>query len=186
MEKYHFRSRGFTVIELLIVLAVTSILLAIAIPGFQNVIRSSLLASGADDFAASLSLARSKAIMARRDVRMCPSTNGTGCAASGTSWTAGWIMFQDIDGNESPSASELLQVRAAMDSRISLTTPGDFSDVIGFGPTGVVFGDSGKGAVAMGQFNLCSGTYHDYSRLVQISASGRVTTKKQADLCNSS
>lgn len=179
MEKYHFRSRGFTVIELLIVLAVTSILLAIAIPGFQNVIRSSLLASGANDFAASLSLARTKAVMARRNARLCPSTNGTSCTGSGATWTGGWLMFLDNDGNGVPSTNELVQVRGPMDSRISLTVPSAFTQWIQFRPTGTVIGNNGAG----GQFNFCSGDFHDYSRLVNISVSGRVTTRKQADLC---
>lgn len=179
MKAIRIRRKGFTVIELMIVLVVTAVLLAIAIPGFQNTIRASMLASGADRLSASLSLARTKAIMARRNVRLCPSTNGTTCANSG-SWTGGWIMFVDNDGNGAPATSELVQAHGAMDSRISLTTPGAFSQFIQFRPTGVVLGNSGTS----GQFNFCSGSYHEYSRLVAISASGRVTTKKQADLCN--
>lgn len=180
MKTKFARQSGFTVVELMIVLVVTAVLLAIAIPGFQNVIRSSLLASGADDFAASLSLARTRAIMARRNVRLCPSSNGTSCAPSGTAWTTGWIMFVDTDGNGAPSTAELLQAHGAMDSRISLTAPSAFSQYVQFRPTGVVIGNAGS----VGQFNFCSGDFHDYSRLVGITASGRVTTKKQPDLCN--
>jgi type IV fimbrial biogenesis protein FimT len=173
------QQRGFSAIELMMVLVVASVLLAIAIPGFQNVIRSSLLTSGADKLSASLNLARTKAIMSRRNVRLCPSTNGTTCTTSG-SWTGGWIMFVDSDGNGAPSTSELLQARGAMDSRISLTTPAAFTQYIQFRPTGVVLGNAGTS----GQFDFCSGNYHEYSRLVGITTSGRVTTKKQADLCN--
>jgi type IV fimbrial biogenesis protein FimT len=179
MKETITRQTGFSVVELMMVLSVTAVLLVITIPGCQNVIRSSLLASGADRLSASLSLARTKAIMARRNVRLCPSTTGTTCANSG-SWTGGWIMFVDTDGSGTPSSSELLQVRGAMDSRISLTTPAAFSQFIQFRPTGVVIGNGGS----TGQFNFCSGDFHDYSRLVGIAATGRVTTKKQANLCN--
>lgn len=175
------RQKGFSVLELMMVLTVSAALLLLAIPGFQNTIRSSLLAAGADRFSASLSLARTKAVMSRRNVRLCPSSNGTSCVNSAT-WTDGWIMFVDNDGNGLPSSSELLQARGAMDSRISLTTPSEFSEFIQFRPTGVVVGNAGSA----GQFNFCSGDFHDYSRLVGIAASGRVTTKKQADLCSES
>ena len=179
MKATSLRRSGFSITELMIVLAVSAIFVAIAIPGFQNVIRSSLLASGADRLSASLSLARTKAIMSRRNVRLCPSTNGTSCATSGN-WTGGWIMFVDNDGSGTPSASELMQARGAMDNRISLTTPSAFSQYIQFRPTGVVLGNGGS----TGQFNFCSGDFHEYSRLVGITATGRVTTKKQPDLCN--
>ena len=65
--RFHHGKNGFSVIELMVVLATTAILISVAIPGFQNVVRSSLLGAGADKFSASLSLARSKAIMARRN-----------------------------------------------------------------------------------------------------------------------
>jgi len=88
-------------------------------------------------------------------------------------------MFVDSDGNGLPASSELLQAIGAMDNRISLTTPSAFTQYIQFRPTGVVLGNGGS----TGQFNFCSADYHDYSRLVGITATGRVTTKKQADLC---
>ena len=179
MKATYTQQIGFSMLELMIALTVSAVLITIAIPSFQNTIRSSLLASGADNLAASLNLARAKAITARRNVRLCPSTNGTSCAGDG-SWTDGWIMFVDEDGNNAPSSSELIQARGAMDSRISLTTPAAFMQYIQFRPTGVVLGNGGSS----GQFIFCSGDYHKYSRLVGIGATGRVTTIKQADLCN--
>jgi type IV fimbrial biogenesis protein FimT len=180
MRLSYSQQKGFTMVELMVTLVVAAVVLTIAIPSFQNMIRSSLLASGAENLTASLNLARAKAIMARRDVRMCPSTDGTSCA-SGGSWTGGWIIFVDEDGNGSPASTELFQARGAMDSRISLTPPTDFTQSIEFKPTGIVYGNGNPGK--NGTFTLCSGDYHKYSRLVSISASGRVTTRKQADLC---
>ncbi len=170
--------KGFTVLELMITLVISALLLVIAIPGFQNLIHSSMLSAGANTFSASLNLARARAVMSRRNVRMCPSTNGTSCVNDG-SWTGGWILFQDDNGNGLPSTSELLQARGAWDSRISLTTPAAFTQYIQFSPTGIVLGNAGSS----GQFTLCSDGYDKYSRLVGISATGRVTTEKQANLC---
>ena len=89
-------------------------------------------------------------------------------------------MFLDADGSGTAASSELVQARGAMDTRITLTIPSAFSTWIEFKPTGVVLGNNGTS----GQFTLCSGDYHQHSRLVSIGASGRVTTKKEADLCN--
>ena len=53
---------GFTLIELMVTLAVAAILLAIAIPSFNSLLVSSRLTTAANDFVNALAIARSSAI----------------------------------------------------------------------------------------------------------------------------
>lgn len=88
------RQRGFTLVELLVTIAVAAVILAIGVPSFRGTIASNRLTSLTNDLVGTLAQARSEAI--RRGVRItvCMSTNGTACATVGD-WSAGWIVFVD-------------------------------------------------------------------------------------------
>lgn len=61
-------TRGFTLIELIVTLAVVVILSTIAVPGFQTVIASSRLAADHNEIVTGLATARSEAVKRREDV----------------------------------------------------------------------------------------------------------------------
>lgn len=88
---------GFTLIELMVTLAVAAVLMAIAIPSFTSIINSSRLTSTANELVSSLQLARSEALRRNTRVRVCRSVNGTSCAAAGN-WDR-WITIV-VSNNE--------------------------------------------------------------------------------------
>lgn len=88
--------KGFTVIELMIVVGVIGILLAVGLPGLQDTIARMSVNSQAKSLVASLNFARSEAIKRGTLVSVCASANGTDCAAD--AWSDGWIVF--VDANE--------------------------------------------------------------------------------------
>lgn len=94
---YAKRAAGFTLLELMITLAVLAIVTAIAFPNFQGVIRSNRVATTSNEMIASLSLARSEAIRGTRGGGICASTAGAAC--DGASWDSGWIIWTDTNGN---------------------------------------------------------------------------------------
>lgn len=102
---------GFTLLELLITVAVAAILAALAAPGFASLINSNRLSAQANEVVASLQLARTEAIKQNRRVIICRSTNGTSCAGAGQ-WDQ-WITFIDMDSNGSPAAAEIIRVFTA-------------------------------------------------------------------------
>lgn len=75
---------GFTLIELMITIAVLAITLAVAVPNFQNVINRNRLVASANEAVGALQVARMEAIRRNARVELCPSTNGTTC--SGSDW----------------------------------------------------------------------------------------------------
>jgi type IV fimbrial biogenesis protein FimT len=72
---------GFTLVELMITIAVLAILIALATPSFTSVINSNRLAAQANNLTADLQLARSEAVRRNRRVSVCRTTDGAACAA---------------------------------------------------------------------------------------------------------
>lgn len=97
--------RGFTLIELMVTIAIMAIGLAIAYPSFTGVIRSNRVATGTNTLIATFNLARTEAIRSNRGGGVCMSANGTSCTTAG-GWEQGWLVWTDLDGNGDLTAGE--------------------------------------------------------------------------------
>ncbi|MFZ3186136.1 MAG: GspH/FimT family pseudopilin, partial [Pseudomonas sp.] len=86
------RGRGFSLVELMVALAVAAILAGIAIPAFDSFTLKNRLSTYASAFSASARLARSEALKRNTPVTLCRSSDGSTCADSG-SWEQGWIVL---------------------------------------------------------------------------------------------
>lgn len=87
------RSRGLTLIELLVTLAVLVVLLTVAVPGMRNLVKNNRLVAATNALVTSLAYARSEAIKRGRPVTVCASSDGATC--DGSPWQSGWIVFVD-------------------------------------------------------------------------------------------
>ncbi len=83
--------KGFTLVELMVTVAVLVILLMIAVPSLNDATLGKQLGSYANNLAASAYLARSEAIKRNAPITLCASSDGTNCATSG-GWQQGWIV----------------------------------------------------------------------------------------------
>ena len=66
---------GFTLLELMVVLAIAGVLMAIGIPAMGDFIRNCRITSAANDVMAALHFTRSEAIKRRMPVTLCTSAN---------------------------------------------------------------------------------------------------------------
>ena len=81
---------GFTMIELMITIAIATILLALAIPNFTRFIRQSQYTSAGNELVTGFNYARNEAINRQRAVAI---------AANGGAWINGWQAFLDTNRN---------------------------------------------------------------------------------------
>ncbi len=88
------RQKGFTLIELVTVMAVATILLGVGIPGFRALATTNQLTSTSNQLVSSLNLARQEAVTRGVPVSVCSSSDGASCSG-GTDWTVGWMVFAD-------------------------------------------------------------------------------------------
>lgn len=97
--------KGFTVIELMIVVGVIGILLAVGLPGLQDTMSRISTNTQAKTLVSSLNFARSESIKRGTLVSICSSSSGTDCAAN--SWADGWIVFVDNNGDATGAAGSV-------------------------------------------------------------------------------
>ena len=138
---------GFTIIELLISIAVIAILLAITAPSFKNMIMNNRVTSIADGFTSGLGYARNTALTQTMSVMTCP-FGGVGSTSCGTTWQNGWsIISQPASGTPA-----LLSANSSgpNDPILSGTTPAVTFDARGIATTAANFTicDSRGGAYA--------------------------------------
>jgi len=144
--------KGFTLVELLVTISVAMILLAIAVPRFREMLAGYQLNTQANEFISSANFAKSEAIRQSRRVTLCPSVNGTDCAA--VNWEQGWIVFLDPDNDAvHDGGEELLAVHGALPSGTTMEGNNPVDSYISFMPDGI--SRQTNGTFQNGTIRLC-------------------------------
>lgn len=171
------KQSGATLLELLVVLAVSSILLTVGIPSFASLIHASRLTSSTNALVSSLHLARSEAIKRNARTAMCPSITGASCAASG-GWHQGWVVFHDANNNAMLDGAEsVIWRQPAMPEGFRLNGNTPVSRYISYTPAGSARKISG--AIQAGTLTVCrESSEQGGARQVVISSTGRPRSTK--------
>ena len=184
-------ARGFTLVELVVALAVAAVLVGLAVPSFRDLVAAQRRDAALGALAGDLRFARSEAIKRAARVGVCAraEAGATGC---GTDWSRGWTVWIDggpTPGTIEPAAGEAeLRVRGpvaeglALDVRArtasGMQAPTAFR-AVRFGPRGT---SSWRGG---GTFRLCARdgaageAADDAAAAVNVSLSGDVRRARE-------
>lgn len=182
--------KGFTLVELLLAVAVAAVLIGIGVPSFTQSIRNSRLTTSANEFLTALNMARSEAV--KRGVQVTMRRKGSTAGR----WDDGWDVFVDSDANETfsddgdttlcetttagyPSEDCLLKTFPALGNGLTLRTGGsNYQHYVAFKSTGL-------STVSVGDtFRLCdSSASTTRSRSIAINTVGRASVSQGTTVC---
>jgi len=168
-RKKHNEYPGFTVLELLIMLAAIAIVILIAVPGSSMVLERHRLKATYNSLVNGLELAKSEANLRNSTVVMCPSSNGQTCRSDGN-WNLGWIVFSDGNGDGAVQDIEFIESFEAPSQQIRITAKGAVQASASFTMTGLV----GKNDTEKGLFKICYVNSENPPRLVNVTSDGWV------------
>jgi type IV fimbrial biogenesis protein FimT len=165
-------NKGVTLIELVVSVAVTSVLALIAVPNFNDFIVKMRVDNEISQLHRMLLITRNAAINSGQKAILCPLENNTHCT---TQWQNELSVFIDVNDNKLFDANEtVIKVRGAISSDDKLIY-GKGRNKITFKPTGHLSG------LANGTFRYCPKHYKNYSRGIVVARSGRLYQSSDVD-----
>ena len=171
--RHKIRERdGFTLIEVMVTIAVLAVIITLAVPSFTATINSSRLSSAADETSALIQTARMEAMRRNAVVVVCPTAD-----PNGTSTTCATSNSKGILAYVAGTAPTIIS-RVAFPLRVEARYSSDFGSKIAFRPDGFAHASSGNMATAV--ISLCIPTTQpkENRRELSIESGSRVTAKR--------
>lgn len=161
MEKLIKQYCGFTLIELMIGIAIMGIVLAFGGPALQDMIASHRLKTQVNSFVGALNIARSEAVKRNKLVVV---------RKTSTDWKDGWEVFVDFDAdNSKDNDDEVIQAYESLINNYFITVTSQYTNYIAYRPDGR--------SNTNGSFNVCSSSNYADFRRISISGSGRIRSE---------
>jgi len=169
------RQNGFSLIEVIVTMAIAAVVLSIGIPSFQSYTQNNRQTIVVNELATALRLARNSAITHRIRTVVCKSADSINCTTMGT-WTQGWIVFTDTDNNNTLDAGEnILRVHGPVQGNVTISGNANTADLIAFNPQGIL-------ASLNGRITYCDSRGNDFATALFISRGGRVRFEDDGNL----
>jgi type IV fimbrial biogenesis protein FimT len=182
--------RGFTLLELMVTLAIAVILALVATPSLRSVLVSNTVGSLSSDFSTALAQTRGLAIANNMCATLCTATVSAGgaptCEEPGTSgFQQGWIVFTNpaCDATQTdPTAAgaRLRQTQNAGSDGYAITASDDALYLLMFDPRGI----STAGVNGVFQVTAPDDSSNTYARTICLDAAGRAIVRRYSTSCS--
>ncbi len=158
-----FRQQAFSLIELMVTIAIVGILLLIGLPNMSDFIKNERLTSQINSLNSHLQFARNESVTRNSQVIVCSSSSGSTCSGN---WKDGWIIFVDKDANDSLSdGDEIIKVHEALTGGTTLVSSG--------GST-IIYDNRGFSPNSSSTFSICDDRGASKGKAISISNTGRI------------
>jgi len=171
------KSKGFTLLELAIIVTIMGLTLAFAGPGMMSIIADNRISSSVNDYAAALQFAKAESAARISPVTICiKNATSNGCDGGGD-WNKGWIVFADANANATVDGLEpVLLVHEALDPRITFRNNDEAKDFITYLASGMT------SLSRLQEMIMCDDRgFVDAARGLVISITGRGSVMKATD-----
>ncbi|MDX1678496.1 GspH/FimT family pseudopilin [Arsukibacterium sp.] len=160
---------GFTLVELMVTIAVVAIVATIAVPSFNGLVQGNRLSGATNQLVSAFHLARSEAIKRSQNVSLCATSDGINCTPR-----ADWNSWLVLAGNE-----VILQGRVSS----GLNVAGPANTNIIFSSAGLVRDNAGAGLSSSLQVCSTSGALTENTRTMNFVAGGSISINKGVSTC---
>lgn len=167
---------GVTLIELLVTLAVATIVLTLGVAGFRELFTSTKMTNAANSVMGHLQFARSEAIKRSARVRVCPSADGESCRGGNPAiWSDGYVVVAMdkcvggstcVDADGDGAVDDLLLLRVDGEEMRALNANSG-------GRPGITFHEDGSAEGTNGTVKICDPADNSDIRLVVVYQTGR-------------
>lgn len=169
------RPHGFTLIELMVTLAIAAILMMVAVPSFVSYQKNAQLTSAANTLLAATNAARGEAMKRGMSAMVVPTNNGS-------DWKTGWVVFVDKDNSRAYTATgdNTVLTQAALPSGISITGNNTAAET----PAYIMFDASGYSktkangfgalSISFARTDVAAADQYRQTRRIIIASTGRV------------
>ena len=175
-------ARGFSLIELLVTIAIAAIIAGLAAPSFKKMLDANRIQTTASALQGDIMFARTEAVKRGLWVSICPSTDQATCSTSNV-WQNGWIVFNDLNGSGTMQTGDLvLRVRQKMTGGATIVaSPAPTQNAIIFNREGFTT-NLGTTQVA---FTLhTSDNFASATRCVLVNFGGSLSTVSKGSTCS--
>ena len=157
---------GFTLIELIVTIAIGTLMMMVAVPSYVQFQRNAQLSEAVSSFISATNTARANAMKLGLNTYLIP--------ISGTNWSSGWLVYADSNWNQvfNEGTDEVLLRHEAITVDVTITTPGASSLTSGY----LLFNGSGYPRLKAGGFSQGTLVINNASRSssIIVDLAGRV------------
>jgi type IV fimbrial biogenesis protein FimT len=170
---------AFTLVELLVALAIAGFLALLAVPAFQDWLAAYQLANHAKHLAETMTRARTEAIRRGHRVSLCKSPGHMQCVDQG-GWDRGFVVFVDANHDGVIDAGDsVLEIAGAAPRGITVSANRPVDDYVSYTSLGQA--RLLNGALQMGTFTVCRAGQRALH--VVLANSGRVRIETTSERC---
>ncbi len=179
MNSKYRQIEGFTLIELMVTVAVAIIVLAVGIPAYDSMMANNRAVAQANMFVTAVNLAKSEAISKNRTTIICANASATNvsaaslaCSSSGGSdWANGWFVFNDEDGDQAHDSGETVKIWQALERGSNVAASVDM----------VRFSSMGENVGGATNFQLTQDdSTGNQTRCISVNALGQIRVERAA------
>ncbi len=158
MKKRKNQALGFTILEMMIAVAIAGVMAAVAVPNLTAFVKNNCMTTSANNLITSLQIAKSEAVKGRTTITVNPSKNSGDADYATNEWGEGWTVS---------NATETIRVTEQTCGIGSITIDGD--------DTSVSYDSSGF-TNTTSTFTICDDRTGETGRVVSLNTLGRPAT----------